>query len=57
MALKHYLFSTTEKDEIYLNMVLEYMPETVSCCQVLQQDEPAHATYLCEAVCVPANIS
>ncbi|CAL9782525.1 unnamed protein product [Musa acuminata subsp. burmannicoides] len=27
--LKHCFFSTTEKDELYLNLVLEYVPETV----------------------------
>ncbi|CAL5378452.1 unnamed protein product [Camellia sinensis] len=29
VALKHCFFSTTEKDELYLNLVLEYVPETV----------------------------
>ncbi|OAY82789.1 Shaggy-related protein kinase alpha [Ananas comosus] len=29
IALKHCFFSTTEKDELYLNLVLEYVPETV----------------------------
>ncbi|XAR54086.1 Non-specific serine/threonine protein kinase [Bertholletia excelsa] len=29
VQLKHYFFSTTEKDEVYLNLVLEYVPETV----------------------------
>lgn len=27
--LKHCFFSTTDKDELYLNLVLEYVPETV----------------------------
>ncbi|XP_009104293.3 shaggy-related protein kinase beta [Brassica rapa] len=27
--LKHSFFSTTEKDELYLNLVLEYVPETI----------------------------
>lgn len=27
--LKHYFFSTTNKDELYLNLVLEYVSETV----------------------------
>ncbi|XP_051145988.1 shaggy-related protein kinase theta-like [Andrographis paniculata] len=27
--LKHYFYSTTEKNEVYLNLVLEYVPETV----------------------------
>lgn len=27
--LKHCFFSTSEKDELYLNLVLEYVPETV----------------------------
>ncbi|KAK2983973.1 hypothetical protein RJ640_027298 [Escallonia rubra] len=29
VQLKHCFFSTTEKDELYLNLVLEYVPETV----------------------------
>ncbi|KAL8207952.1 hypothetical protein R6Q57_007364 [Mikania cordata] len=29
VALKHCFFSTTEKKELYLNLVLEYVPETV----------------------------
>ena len=29
VQLKHCFFSTTDKDELYLNLVLEYMPETV----------------------------
>ncbi len=29
VALKHCFFSTTDKDELYLNLVLEYIPETV----------------------------
>ncbi|KAH7666573.1 glycogen synthase kinase 3 beta protein [Dioscorea alata] len=29
LSLKHCFFSTTEKDELYLNLVLEYVPETV----------------------------
>lgn len=29
LELKHCFFSTTEKDELYLNLVLEYLPETV----------------------------
>ncbi|KQK04055.1 shaggy-related protein kinase alpha [Brachypodium distachyon] len=29
VCLKHYFYSTTEKDEQYLNLVLEYVPETV----------------------------
>ncbi|KAL9999951.1 putative protein kinase CMGC-GSK family [Helianthus debilis subsp. tardiflorus] len=29
VSLKHYFFSTTDKDESYLNLVLEYVPETV----------------------------
>ena len=30
VSLKHCFFSTTEKDDLYLNLVLEYVPETVS---------------------------
>lgn len=29
VQLRHYFFSTTEKNEVYLNLVLEYVPETV----------------------------
>ncbi|KAJ8526486.1 hypothetical protein K7X08_028963 [Anisodus acutangulus] len=29
VCLKHCFFSTTDKDEVYLNLVLEYVPETV----------------------------
>lgn len=29
VQLKHYFFSTTDKNEVYLNLVLEYVPETV----------------------------
>ncbi|WOG94664.1 hypothetical protein DCAR_0313961 [Daucus carota subsp. sativus] len=29
VALKHCFFSTTEKEELYLNLVLEFVPETV----------------------------
>lgn len=29
IQLKHCFFSTTEKDELYLNLVLEYVSETV----------------------------
>eukprot|EP00850_Spirogloea_muscicola_P007422 SM000037S13557 [mRNA] locus=s37:603789:606690:+ [translate_table: standard] len=29
VALKHCFFSTTDKDELYLNLVLEFVPETV----------------------------
>ncbi|KAK6119092.1 hypothetical protein DH2020_047164 [Rehmannia glutinosa] len=29
VSLKHCFFSTTEKDELYLNLVLEYVPETI----------------------------
>ncbi|XP_039022178.1 glycogen synthase kinase-3 homolog MsK-3-like, partial [Hibiscus syriacus] len=31
VSLKHCFFSTTEKDELYLNLVLQYVPETVHC--------------------------
>ncbi|KAF7154448.1 hypothetical protein RHSIM_Rhsim01G0117700 [Rhododendron simsii] len=29
VSSKHCVFSTTEKDELYLNLVLEYVPETI----------------------------
>ncbi|MBA0551185.1 hypothetical protein Golob_022080 [Gossypium lobatum] len=29
VSLKHYFFSKTDKDELYLNLVLDYVPETV----------------------------
>ncbi|KAM3318214.1 hypothetical protein ACQJBY_035768 [Aegilops geniculata] len=30
VGLKHYFFSTTERNELYLNLVLEFVPETVN---------------------------
>ena len=30
VALKHSFFSTTDKEEVYLNLVLEFVPETVN---------------------------
>lgn len=30
VALKHSFFSTTDKEELYLNLVLEYVPDTVN---------------------------
>ena len=30
VALKHCFFSTTDREEIYLNLVLEFVPETVN---------------------------
>ncbi|CAL2236517.1 unnamed protein product [Prunus armeniaca] len=30
VALKHCFFSTTDKEEVYLNLVLEFVPETVN---------------------------
>ncbi|XP_068497416.1 shaggy-related protein kinase kappa isoform X1 [Phaseolus vulgaris] len=30
VALRHCFFSTTDKEEVYLNLVLEYVPETVN---------------------------
>ncbi|KAM7250439.1 hypothetical protein ACFE04_022322 [Oxalis oulophora] len=30
VSLKHCFFSTTDKEELYLNLVLEYVPETVN---------------------------
>ena len=29
VRLRHSFFSTTDKDELYLNLVLEFVPETV----------------------------
>ena len=29
VQLKHCFYTSTEKDEVYLNLVLEYVPETV----------------------------
>ena len=29
VQLKHCFYSTTEEDEVYLNLVLEYVPETI----------------------------
>jgi glycogen synthase kinase 3 beta len=46
--LKHCFFSTTEKDELYLNLVLEYVPETASRGdQTLQQNESENAYDIC----------
>ena len=30
VSLKHCFFSTTDKEELYLNLVLEFVPETVN---------------------------
>ncbi|KAJ4733862.1 shaggy-like protein kinase 41 [Rhynchospora pubera] len=30
VSLKHYFYSTTNRDEVYLNLVLEFVPETVN---------------------------
>ena len=30
VSLKHCFYSTTDKEEVYLNLVLEYVPETVN---------------------------
>ena len=30
VAIKHCFFSTTDKEELYLNLVLEFVPETVN---------------------------
>lgn len=30
VALKHCFFSTTDKEELYLNLVLEFVPETIN---------------------------
>lgn len=30
VALKHCFFSTTDKEELFLNLVLEFVPETVN---------------------------
>lgn len=30
VSLKHSFFSTTDKEELYLNLVLEFVPETVN---------------------------
>lgn len=29
VSLRHYFFSTTSNDELYLNLVMEYVPETM----------------------------
>ncbi|KAI5013747.1 hypothetical protein ZWY2020_040633 [Hordeum vulgare] len=29
VSLKHYFFSTTSRDELFLNLVVEYVPETL----------------------------
>jgi serine/threonine protein kinase len=30
VSLKHFFYSTTDRDEVYLNLVLEFVPETVN---------------------------
>lgn len=29
VSLKHYFFSTTNRDELFLNLVMEFVPETL----------------------------
>ncbi|KAK4765845.1 hypothetical protein SAY87_007487 [Trapa incisa] len=55
VVLKHCFFSTTKKDELYLNLVLEYVPETAPCNQALQ-DEPENFTNLCEALLLSGHL-
>uniref|UniRef100_A0A1D1ZGM8 Shaggy-related protein kinase kappa n=1 Tax=Anthurium amnicola TaxID=1678845 RepID=A0A1D1ZGM8_9ARAE len=31
IALRHFFFSATDREELYLNLVLEFVPETVNC--------------------------
>ncbi|KAI4984167.1 hypothetical protein ZWY2020_046539 [Hordeum vulgare] len=31
VSLKHCFFSTTSRDELFLNLVMEYVPETLYC--------------------------
>lgn len=40
VQLKHHFYSTTSKDQLYLNLVLEYVPETLY--RVLKQHNKIH---------------
>lgn len=40
VQLKHHFYSTTSKDQVYLNLVLEYVPETLY--RVLKQYNKIH---------------
>lgn len=48
VALKHCFYSNTEKDELYLNLVLEYVPETVYgvCKQYIQAQQRMPLIYV-----------
>jgi serine/threonine protein kinase len=44
IGLKHYFFSTTERDELYFNLALEFVPED---CKAVQPNESTDASHLC----------
>lgn len=48
VALKHCFYSNTEKEEMYLNLVLEYVPETVYgvCKQYIQAQQRMPLIYV-----------
>ncbi|KAL9275029.1 Shaggy-related protein [Drosera capensis] len=51
ISLKHCFFSTTSRDELYLNLVMEFVPE--SLYGVLKHEhhcKSEDATYLCQAI-------
>ncbi|KAF5824186.1 putative protein-serine/threonine kinase CMGC-GSK family [Helianthus annuus] len=44
VSLKHCFFSTTSRDEVFLNVVMEYVPETIY--RVLKHHENLHISNL-----------
>jgi hypothetical protein len=48
IRLKHYFFSTTERDELYLNLVLEFCSrDSEQNCKAVQPNELTDAPHLC----------
>jgi serine/threonine protein kinase len=54
ISLKHCFFSTTPRDELFLNLVMEFVPE--SLYRVLKQHEPEDAAHICQAVHIPGEM-
>ncbi|KAK6121224.1 hypothetical protein DH2020_044998 [Rehmannia glutinosa] len=52
VALKHSFFAKTEKEELYLNLVLEYVPETVNrmARQYSRMNQRMPLIYICRAL-------
>ncbi|GFZ09559.1 shaggy-like protein kinase 41 [Actinidia rufa] len=52
VALKHCFFSTTDKEELYLNLVLEFVPETVNriARQYSRINQRMPLLYICRAL-------